>query len=1447
MGKKLIILSCLILLFGIGIYHNIFDASGSESIKPNDLAETINSNTTFSMLTQSNDLEQKEHSQELLSNSAPNYIKNYGQIPDNNLKFYTGIGGAVNTYFTTDGIYYVYDNEIIQIDIVGGNFENPIGKEITPEIIIYETNDFSQSNIETYRKVLYSEIYPGISLEIESLADGDKITYILKPKSDHTQIKTRLSNEQLSFLGMTETGNLKYELNGNSIIEEAPVCYQFNNEIKEYIDCSYKITSGNYIRYDVDTYDSDKVLFIDPVKKWSLVVGSDYDIGEKAHGVATDDDGYIYMTGYTNDVFGFCNSTNRTSEGITYSSDVFVVKFDETGQRKWTHIIGSSSTDIGQGITTYNNDIFLTGYTYSTASFGNSQNKTTEGVTGSPDVFVVKLNSSGNREWTFIGASEKADYGKDIAVDNYGIHVTGWTDYRANFCNSSNKYTEGGVSTYSEVFVIKLNQAGQRQWTFIAGSGNYFDYGYSITVLGGNSYVAGRTTSGSTFAGSTNKRLGGDVSTGNCAFVMKLNSAGTRQWTYLTRGEAYGIAVDSSGYSYVTGISIDGSDFAGGITRSEGTIGGIDIFLLKLSSTGYKQWATVIGSASSISEYGHDICLDSSKNSYITGKANDGSSLGSSSSRYIEGASGGSKDTFVMKFSSSGVRQWTFVGRSGYGSSSGEGIAIYNDSVYAAGYTPNGTGFANPTNKIIEGTAKSDDAYLMKLNTNGQRQWTFIAASGIGNSDIGYSIAMDNDENVYLTGDTAVSTRYGNDSNKYIAGTPDSTDVFVMKINKLGQRQWTYIAGSSDSKSDNGKGIGIDSNGDLYVTGMSYDGINFAGASNRYTEGTLKYNDVFIIKLNNSGQREWTFIAGGGNNNDYSYGGIAVDIIGNSYITGMTYEGINFAGSSNRYTEGTIHSSDVFVMKLNTSGKRQWTYIAGSSTSKADSGYRVAVDSNGFSYITGKTNDGGNFADSLNRYTEGSLNKDDVFIIALNNSGQRQWTNIIGSGANDVGFDIEVDASSNTYITGYTASSPGFGGSENRFYEGSLRSLDDVFVMKLNKTGFRQWTFIGSSSSSKYERGNDIALDSNSNSYITGYTSDSVNFANSNNKFSEGTLDSTDAFVIKLNSSGKREWTYFAGGANYSSEYGQGIAVDSTGNSIYLTGKCNAGTNFAGSSDTEGTLSGYDAFVMKLEDIQGISPPICTNFDGGTTNFSEEGNLSNVTNLTIELTGKGKIKFGQYGIKTDGTDFNTHIKIENSVISINTSALGPTFNNSATLTFENVNCNTPYVYYSETKTTRSAILLENNLCLAPRCTNIQCADSTLTVNVTHFSGYAVNGTANLTIDADDPRIVLELVTFTAEYRNATGLIEGATCTISLPDGDHAMNELASHIYNYSTTFATAQTVDYNVTCNKTEESTVFANDTATINAADIPEFSIITLTFGLIAILAGLFIIRRKT
>ncbi len=281
------------------------------------------------------------------------------------------------------------------------------------------------------------------------------------------------------------------------------------------------------------------------------------------------------------------------------------------------------------------------------------------------------------------------------------------------------------------------------------------------------------------------------------------------------------------------------------------------------------------------------------------------------------------------------------------------------------------------------------------------------------------------------------------------------------------------------------------------------------------------------------------------------------------------------------------------------------------------------------------------------------------------------------------------------------------------------------------------------------------------------------------------------------------------------------------------------------------TLEGLAELTAEYSAVQSSNVTVTTEYSSftssDTTDLDNVADITDVTNLTLAVTDKGKIKFPPtHSINAMNQDFDANIIIEDSFIFVNTTALDESFNESATLTFENINCSFPYVYYSDTAGTSYDLLAEDNQCLAPRCTNIQCIGTTLTVDVAHFSGYSANGTTNLSIDADDPKFVLEDVTFTAIYMNdPDGFLDGATCNISFADGSYIMDEQANH-YNYTKSFATSQTVEYNITCNKIGYNTVFANDTALIVTPDIPEFSIITLGLGLITILAGLFIIRRK-
>jgi len=253
--------------------------------------------------------------------------------------------------------------------------------------------------------------------------------------------------------------------------------------------------------------------------------------------------------------------------------------------------------------------------------------------------------------------------------------------------------------------------------------------------------------------------------------------------------------------------------------------------------------------------------------------------------------------------------------------------------------------------------------------------------------------------------------------------------------------------------------------------------------------------------------------------------------------------------------------------------------------------------------------------------------------------------------------------------------------------------------------------------------------------------------------------------------------------------------------------------------------------------VTGTSPSVSsTTYTVTTTaisNYTVKDLVVNGTQSRIDWTGTNLDLFD-----TATTFADKFVKVDSVAYS--------ELNNSATLTFDNVDCSSPYVFYSETASDRETLFSENNQCLPPQCTNIQCIGTTLTVDVLSFSGYAAEADANLSIDADDPKFVGQEVHFTADYRNVTdnSFISGATCTIYFTDGNYPMAEGA--IYTYNRTFVTEGLKDYNVTCSKTGFSTLTAFDNATIVSAEIPEFSIMTLGLGLIAVLIGLLIIRKK-
>ena len=272
-----------------------------------------------------------------------------------------------------------------------------------------------------------------------------------------------------------------------------------------------------------------------------------------------------------------------------------------------------------------------------------------------------------------------------------------------------------------------------------------------------------------------------------------------------------------------------------------------------------------------------------------------------------------------------------------------------------------------------------------------------------------------------------------------------------------------------------------------------------AGNSSQSPAFTIPQSDpcISVIASSSSSQSYFAVTFGGTNNNQGE--SIAVDSSGNIYITGYFYETVDFGGGNVTSAGG----ADIFVLKLNSSATFQWVNTYGGST--FDVGEDITVDSSGNSYITGYFEGTVDFGGG-NVTSAGAA---DIFILKLNSSGTFQWVNIFGGTSTDVGQGIAVDSSGNSYITGSFQGTVDFGSGDI-----TPSGFDDIFVLKVNPSGTFQWvsTFGGTS----IDVGEDITVDSSGNSYITGWFRETVDFGGGNVTSAGG----ADIFVLKLNSSG---------------------------------------------------------------------------------------------------------------------------------------------------------------------------------------------------------------------------------------------------------------------------------------------------------------------------------------
>jgi PKD repeat protein len=794
---------------------------------------------------------------------------------------------------------------------------------------------------------------------------------------------------------------------------------------------------------------TDNGAFAEGKPLWTRQMGTSSD--DRATSVAVDGSGNVYVTGDTGG--GLDDNTNAGG------SDLFLVKYDGSGVKQWTRQMGTSVDESVRGVAVDGSgNVYVTGRTYGGLD-GNTN-------AGSYDLFLVKYDSFGVKQWTRQMGTSTNDYAYGVAVDGSGnVYVTGVTG------SGLDGNTSAGLD---DLFLVKYDSFGVKQWTRQMGT-SVDESARGVAVDGsGNVYVTGDTSGG----------LDGNTNAGsNDLFLVKYDGSGVKQWTRQmgtsTNDYAYGVAVDGSGNVYVTGVTFGGLD---GNTNA----GSNDLFLVKYDGSGVKQWTRQMGT--SASDIAHSVAVDGSGNVYVTGDTS-----GGLDGQWHDGGS----DIFLIKFSGGGIKRWTRQMGTG-GMDYAYGVAVDGSSnVYVTGYT-NG-GLDCNTN------AGSNDLFLVKYDG---RDWT--RQMGTSTPDYAKGVAVDVSGNVYVTGYTDGGLD-GNTNAGY-------HDLFLVKYDSAGVKQWTRQMGTSTSEEANG--VAVDGSGNVYVTGVTFGGLD--GNTN------AGWIDLFLVKYDGSGVKQWTRQMGT-STNDYAYG-VAVDVSGNVYVTGYTDGGLD--GNTN------AGSNDLFLVKYDGFGVKQWMRQMG--TNSDDRAYGVAVDVSGNVYVTGYTGGG------LDGNTKAGYA--DLFLVKYDSFGVKQWTRQMGSSTNDFANGVAVDGSGNVYVTGYTD-----GGLDGNTSAGS----NDLFLVKYDSIGVKQWTRQMGTSTSEEAKG--VAVDVSGNVYVTGYTDGGLD-GNTNAGYH-------DLFLVKYDSAGVKQWTRQLGTS--ANDYAYGVAV-TLGGDLYIEGASYAsfdGNFYQGSAD----------------------------------------------------------------------------------------------------------------------------------------------------------------------------------------------------------------------------------------------------------------------------------------
>ena len=749
--------------------------------------------------------------------------------------------------------------------------------------------------------------------------------------------------------------------------------------------------------------------------------------------------------------------------------DFATVKYDPDGNELWAaRYQGLLDLEDGAAdvVVDAGGNVYVTGYS-------------TVGSIGDPPHWItyfttIKYNANGNRLWVkqFGTWGYVNYYAKALELDSSGnIYVTGWA------------YNAGGGAT------VKYDPDGNELWAVQTPMNPPVDLAVDAA---GNVVVSGQGHDNVTHY---------DIYT-----TIKYDTDGNELWSVDYAASTDGasvvtdLALDVGGNVYVTG------EATGGIT------GHSDFATIKYDENGNEVWvARYEGPDPASEDRPHSLAVDAAGYVYVTGGCDVYSRV----------------DFATVKYDPGGNELWVKLFNGPDENAHSEAVSLAVDvsgNVYVTGW--------------YDGYFSSPDYATLKYDTDGNELWNTLVEGPFGlPDDSPKAMALDDAGNIYVTGilsgegygeicstvkygpqgDELWVDRYGGPSDEITCGeslaVDDAGNLYVtgylrdsasygqdfatIKYDPYGNELWiAYYMGPTDGW-DTARSLAVDAVGNVYVTGSSLgDGTGW---------------DVVTIKYDAGGNELWTARYDGPASGDDDPGSLAVDELGNVYVTGSS--------------EGIGTNSDYATIKYDTDGNELWIASYDGPVGGTDVAGSLVIDAFGSVYVTGYSSGGGSA-------------KEDYATIKYDADGNELWTARYNGPASetDMPGSLAADGLGNVFVTG---SSEG------------IDTSYDYATIKYDPDGIELWTARYNGPGDDYDGAESLALDAFGNIYVTGS--------------SQGDGTQADYATIKYDTDGIELWTIRYNGPGNFYDSAESLALDA-GDNIYVMGLTNdfaAGTEWA--------------------------------------------------------------------------------------------------------------------------------------------------------------------------------------------------------------------------------------------------------------------------------------------